>query len=289
MPIAGPTGTEMLLGQNPVPAAPGAAPGTPPNLNALNGGYLLPQNTEPAAPGDGAVAGVTPGQENADLGRLDYLRRLHGMYREGNLKGALLGRVPKEQLSEPFPGTAPPPGTALPPGLGGPPAASVPPPPTPAEVPPGPQAPPPPLRTTHMNRETFTVMAGTAALSVAVVLGAANATAQPSAPITNAPASPSSSTTTSSSTSSSTGGSHGRRQLQRRVRDQPRRTGRARAEPQRATAARAPASTPRQDRAPAERPPATAVRARESTPQARWADRPERSMLEAGIGYRRQR
>ncbi|MEV3902396.1 hypothetical protein AB0K11_08730 [Mycobacterium sp. NPDC050551] len=142
MPIAGPTGTEMLLGQNPVPAAPCAAPGTPPNLNALNGGYLLPQNTEPAAPGDGAVAGVTPGQENADLGRLDYLRRLHGMYREGNLKGALLGRVPKEQLSEPFPGTAPPPGTALPPGLGGPPAASVPPPPTPAEVPPGPQAPP---------------------------------------------------------------------------------------------------------------------------------------------------
>jgi hypothetical protein len=108
---------ENLLGQNPVPSAPGGPPGVAPELNAFNNAYLLPQNVAPAAPGEGTVVGVPPGQENADLGRIDYLRQLHELYQNGNLKGSLLGQMPKEQLGQPLPGTAPPPGTNIPSGL----------------------------------------------------------------------------------------------------------------------------------------------------------------------------
>jgi hypothetical protein len=112
-------GTTSLLAQAPVPEAPGGPPGTPPPSRALNNGYLLPQNIVPSAPGQGTVFGVDPGNENADITGIEYLKRLHSSYREGGLDGALLGRRPVEQLGEPLPGTAPPPGTAIPPGLGG--------------------------------------------------------------------------------------------------------------------------------------------------------------------------
>ncbi len=61
---------------------------------------------------------VAPGQENSDVSRREWLGRYIDMYRAGMLKGGLLGQVPKEQLGEALPGTAPPPGTNLPPGLG---------------------------------------------------------------------------------------------------------------------------------------------------------------------------
>lgn len=112
------TGNDYLLGQNPLPAAPGGAPGTPPPMNALNNAYLLPQNLEPSAPGQGTVFGVAPGDENADISGVQYLKRLYASYQEGGLTGGLLGRRPHAQLGEPLPGTAPPPGTAMPPGLG---------------------------------------------------------------------------------------------------------------------------------------------------------------------------
>lgn len=106
-----------LLGQNPVPAVPGGPPGTPPNLSIFNNAYALPQNEVPSAPSQGTEVGVAPGDENANISRLDWLKQWHQLYSNGNLKGALLGQLPQEQLGEPLPGTAPPPGTNTPPGL----------------------------------------------------------------------------------------------------------------------------------------------------------------------------
>jgi hypothetical protein len=110
----------LVLGQNLVPAAPGAteAPVVP-NLSAFNAAYLLPQNLTPAAPGQGALApGIGPDPDSPSAGRIAFLRRLHEMYQAGALTGAFLGQVPKEQLGEPLPGTAPGPEIYIPPGLG---------------------------------------------------------------------------------------------------------------------------------------------------------------------------
>jgi hypothetical protein len=129
---------ELLLGQNPVPSAPGGPTGTPPNLNFFNNGYLLPQNEVPSAPGEGQLFDVAPGQENADISRTDYLKRIWHLYQSDRLRGALLGQMPQEQLGAPLPGTAPPPATNIPPGLT-PPEPPPPPeplPPTPASAPP---------------------------------------------------------------------------------------------------------------------------------------------------------
>lgn len=127
-----------LLGQYAAPSAPGAPPPTEaPNLRAFNNGNFFPQNEKPSAPGQGTVVGVAPGQENADISGLDWMRQMHTMYRNGNLRGAMLGQVPKEQLGEPLPGTAPPPGTNLPAGLG----ENL---PDPSAPPPGPAVPAPP-------------------------------------------------------------------------------------------------------------------------------------------------
>ncbi|MGV9803369.1 hypothetical protein ACWDTP_35485 [Mycobacterium sp. NPDC003449] len=107
-----------LLGQYPVPSAPGGPPPTDaPGLRAFNNGNFFPQNEKPSAPGQGTVVGVQPGEENADISGLDWLRQMHTLYRNGNLHGGMLGQVPKEQLGQPLPGTAPPPGTNIPPGL----------------------------------------------------------------------------------------------------------------------------------------------------------------------------
>ena len=110
----------LVLGQNPVPAAPGATEAAVvPNLNAFNAAYLLPQNLTPAAPGQGEPApGIGPNQDSPGTGRIAFLRRLHEMYGAGALTGALLGQIPKEQLGEPLPGTAPGPEIYIPPGLG---------------------------------------------------------------------------------------------------------------------------------------------------------------------------
>ncbi|WP_370333885.1 hypothetical protein [Mycolicibacterium hippocampi] len=108
--------SQYLLGQNPVPAAPGGPPGTPPDLEAFNNAHLLPQNLVPSGPGEGAISDGVPGAENTDLSRIDVARRLWHLYEGGYLRGSLLGQMPQDQLGEPLPGTAPPPGTSLPPG-----------------------------------------------------------------------------------------------------------------------------------------------------------------------------
>lgn len=106
-----------VLGQNAVPSAPGAAVGTPPDLRVFNNAYGVPQNEVPSAPGSRAQFDVAPGQENADVTGREWLGRYIDLYRDGRLRGALLGQLPQEQLGQPLPGTAPPPGTNIPPGL----------------------------------------------------------------------------------------------------------------------------------------------------------------------------
>ena len=90
-----------------------------PNLSAFNADYLLGQNLTPAAPGLGAPApGIGPDRDNPSTGRIAFLRRLNEMYQAGGLTGAFLGQLPKDQLGEPLPGTAPGPEIYIPPGLG---------------------------------------------------------------------------------------------------------------------------------------------------------------------------
>jgi hypothetical protein len=141
-----------LLGQLPVPSAPGAGPGAIPNLNPFNNAYGIQQYEKPSAPGQGTVFDVPQGQENADVTKREWFGRYIDMYRAGMLKGGLLGQLPQQQLGEPLPGTAPPPGTNIPPGLvqfqpDPPPPPDAPPPPGPGAPPvpaPDPGAPPPP-------------------------------------------------------------------------------------------------------------------------------------------------
>ncbi|MFG1932689.1 hypothetical protein ACGFK1_18900 [Mycobacterium sp. NPDC048908] len=106
-----------VLGQNPIPSAPGGNPGVVPNLNVFNNAYGVQQCLAPSAPGKCEEFGVAPGDENADVNRRQWFGRYIDMYRAGMLKGGLLGQMPQEQLGEPLPGTAPPPGTNVPPGL----------------------------------------------------------------------------------------------------------------------------------------------------------------------------
>lgn len=109
--------TQYLLGQNPVPLAPGGPPGVPPNLQGLNNSTFLPQYLTPAAPGEGTIFDVAPGDENAALSGIDFPRRVWHLYEGGYLRGGLLGQIPVNQLGTPLPGTAPPPGTAIPSGV----------------------------------------------------------------------------------------------------------------------------------------------------------------------------
>ncbi len=106
-----------VLGQLPLPAAPGAGPGVVPNFNVFNNAYGPTQCLKPSAPGQCEQFDVAPGEENADVNRREWFGRYIDMYRAGMLKGGLLGQMPQEQLGEPLPGTAPPPGTNIPPGL----------------------------------------------------------------------------------------------------------------------------------------------------------------------------
>ena len=104
-------GSNLLLGQNPDPAAPGTpVAARVPNLSAFNPEYLLGQNAAPAAPGDGASApGLGPDQDSPGTGRIAFLRRLYEMYQAGALKGSLLGQQSPEQFAG-QPVAPPPPG-----------------------------------------------------------------------------------------------------------------------------------------------------------------------------------
>lgn len=112
MPDLSAYGPNLLLGQNPVPAAPGApAPASVmPNLSAFNPEYMLAQSEMPAAPGEGAAApGLGPDADNPGTGRIAFLRRIYEMYGTGALKGALLGQQTPAEFAEESVAPAPPP------------------------------------------------------------------------------------------------------------------------------------------------------------------------------------
>lgn len=111
--------TNLILGQNPVPAAPGTpAPAALPNLSAFNPEYLLAQNQAPAAPGEGVIApGLGPMPDDPGTGRIAFLRRLHEMYQNDALTGALLGQVPADERDEVAPDREPEPVVYPPAGL----------------------------------------------------------------------------------------------------------------------------------------------------------------------------
>jgi hypothetical protein len=83
---------DSVLGQNPLPAAPGVDPGVVPNLNVFNNAYGPQQCLVPSAPGKCEQFDVAPGDENADVSRREWLGRYIDMYRAGMLKGDCWGR-----------------------------------------------------------------------------------------------------------------------------------------------------------------------------------------------------
>jgi hypothetical protein len=98
-------GINLLLGQNPAPAAPGGPAGAAvPSLNPFDPGYLVALNTAPAAPSEGTPAtGIGPNSEDPGTGRIAFLRRLHEMYQDGALTGALLGQTALDEFGGPIP------------------------------------------------------------------------------------------------------------------------------------------------------------------------------------------
>lgn len=108
--------SNLILGQNPVPSAPGDVPATAvpnpaiPSLSAFNPGYLLPQNLEPAAPGEGTQApGLGANDDIPGSGRIAFLRRIYEMYQEGSLRGALLGQQSPDEFAQQSDAAPPPP------------------------------------------------------------------------------------------------------------------------------------------------------------------------------------
>jgi len=130
---ASPSGFDLLLSQNPVPAVPGSQPAAP-NFGVLNTPqYLFGPNMKLDQQGQQSMYSAGPTDLNAPgpSGRIDAIQRAHGLWHMG------IGQMPQDQLGQPLPGTAPPPGTNIPQGLG-PDAPDQPPGPLPVPAPPAP-------------------------------------------------------------------------------------------------------------------------------------------------------
>lgn len=128
-PAAGPSVPFLLpaglgIGPNPVQAiadyltqAPGSAAtadpapaGTPASDPLAAVGLLMPQNF--GMPDGDQISPYTLSPNSpSGFARIDAYQGVHALLHSG------LGRMPRDQLGQPLPGTAPPPGTALPPGL----------------------------------------------------------------------------------------------------------------------------------------------------------------------------
>ena len=100
--LAGPSG-----GVLPTAAAPQSGPAPNP-LSSI--GLLMPQNFGMPT-GDQFSPYVLGENTPSGFDRIDAYQGVHAL-----IHGAL-GRMPRDQLGQPLPGTAPPPGTAVPPGL----------------------------------------------------------------------------------------------------------------------------------------------------------------------------
>jgi len=103
--------TNLLAGPSegvpPNPAVPQSGP-TPNPLSSI--GLLMPQNF--GMPTGEQTSPYVLGQNTpSGLDRIDAYQGIHALIHQA------LGRMPRDQLGQPLPGTAPPPGTAIPPGL----------------------------------------------------------------------------------------------------------------------------------------------------------------------------
>jgi len=91
---------------NPPPAA-----GTAAAVNPLTGLDLLMPTSYGMPTGDAASPYALGEGNNGPFARVNAFKGVHALGHAG------LGRMPREMLGEPLPGTAPPPGTAIPAGL----------------------------------------------------------------------------------------------------------------------------------------------------------------------------
>lgn len=91
---------------NPPPAA-----GTAAAVNPLSGLDLLMPTSYGMPTGDAASPYVLGEANNGPFARINAFKGVHALGHAG------LGRMPREMLGQPLPGTAPPPGTAVPAGL----------------------------------------------------------------------------------------------------------------------------------------------------------------------------
>ena len=91
---------------NPPPAA-----GTAAAANPLTGLDMLMPTSYGMPAGDAASPYVLGEANNGPFARVNAFKGVHALGHAG------LGRMPREMLGQPLPGTAPPPGTAVPAGL----------------------------------------------------------------------------------------------------------------------------------------------------------------------------
>jgi hypothetical protein len=114
---------------------PPPAPGTAATVAPLAGLDLLMPTSYGMPTGDAASPYVLGEANNGPFARINAFKGVHALGHAG------LGRMPREMLGQPLPGTAPPPGTAVPAGLEqfyDDPAALLPPAPAPAAAAPAP-------------------------------------------------------------------------------------------------------------------------------------------------------
>jgi hypothetical protein len=90
---------------------PPPAPGTAAAANPLTGVELLMPENYGMPAGDSASPYVLGEGNNGPFARINAFKGVHALGHAG------LGRMPREMLGQPLPGTAPPPGTAVPAGL----------------------------------------------------------------------------------------------------------------------------------------------------------------------------
>jgi hypothetical protein len=90
---------------------PPPAPGTAAAVNPLAGVELLMPENYGMPAGDSASPYVLGEGNNGPFARVNAFKGVHALGHAG------LGRMPREMLGQPLPGTAPPPGTAVPAGL----------------------------------------------------------------------------------------------------------------------------------------------------------------------------
>jgi hypothetical protein len=119
---------------------PPPAPGTAAAANPLAGVELLMPETYGMPAGDSASPYALGDGNNGPFARINAFKGVHALTHAG------LGRMPREMLGQPLPGTAPPPGTSVPSGLEQfyvDPAELLPPAPVPAAAEPAPVVPAP--------------------------------------------------------------------------------------------------------------------------------------------------